>query len=67
MAQVELELARDRQQDMLHAAAARRDANLARAHVRLVRQARRAELAERSRAEQARLLRLRIAELEAGL
>jgi hypothetical protein len=66
MAQVELELARNRQRDLRDSVALQRDGRRALAHGRLVRQARRAERALLDRADEAGRLRARIAEMEAG-
>jgi hypothetical protein len=67
MAQVELQLARDRHQSMQTAAALRRDGQRAAIHGRLVRQARRAERRRLSQADEAARLRARLAEIEAGV
>jgi hypothetical protein len=66
MAHGVLQLARDRNESMQAAASIRREGQLAAAHSRLVRQARRAELATISHADEARRLRARIAQIEAG-
>jgi hypothetical protein len=67
MAQMELELARNRHQSMQTAAALHRDGQRAAIHGRLVRQARRAERRTLSHADEAERLRARIAEIEAGI
>jgi hypothetical protein len=66
MAHGVLQLARDRNTSMQAAASMRRDGQRAVAHSRLVRQARRAELATISHADEARRLRAKIALMEAG-
>jgi len=66
MAHGVLQLARDRNNSMQAAASMRRDVERAAAHSRLVRQARRAELATMSHADEAQRLRAKIALMEAG-
>jgi hypothetical protein len=66
MAHGVLQLARDRNESMREAASTQRDSQRAIAHSRLVRQARRAELATISHADEAQRLRAKIALMEAG-
>lgn len=66
MAHVTLELARDRNESMLAAAAMRRDGQRAMTYSRLVRQARRAQDRTLSHADEVQRLRARIAQIEAG-
>ena len=64
--QAELELARDRQQDLLAVAAAQREGRRAQLHSRIVRRAERAERRQLSHRDQAVRLRARLDELESA-